>query len=117
MVSFPYPKLMNANDRVDQGAALILCSVRRGPPSRSARGPLRLPPVGGRRARPLVPLAPTPTCDSSPAIRSPGTARSALAGIGIDDVAHVDLYSCFPCAVQIAATELGLGARRPRPVR
>ena len=28
MVSFPYPKLMNANNRVDQGAALILCSVQ-----------------------------------------------------------------------------------------
>jgi len=27
MVSFPYPKLMNANDRVDQGAGFILCSV------------------------------------------------------------------------------------------
>ncbi len=27
MVAFPYPKLLNANDRVDQGAALILCTV------------------------------------------------------------------------------------------
>ena len=27
MISFPYPKRMNANDRVDQGAALVLCSA------------------------------------------------------------------------------------------
>jgi acetyl-CoA C-acetyltransferase len=40
-----------------------------------------------------------------------------LAGIGIDDIAHVDLYSCFPSAVQIAAAELGLGLDEPdRPL-
>ena len=27
MVAFPYPKLMNANDRVDHGAAMVLCSA------------------------------------------------------------------------------------------
>src|SRR4030095_3682634 len=26
-VSFPYPKLMNSNNNVDQAAALIMCSV------------------------------------------------------------------------------------------
>ena len=35
-----------------------------------------------------------------------------LAGIGVDDLSHVDLYSCFPSAVQIAARELGLGVDR-----
>jgi acetyl-CoA C-acetyltransferase len=38
---------------------------------------------------------------------------------GIDDIAHIDLYSCFPCAVQIAANELGLSiddADRPLTV-
>jgi acetyl-CoA C-acetyltransferase len=38
------------------------------------------------------------------------------AGIGVDDVAHVDLYSCFPSAVEIAADELGLGLDRPLTV-
>ena len=40
---------------------------------------------------------------SSPAIAACGRAALGLAGIGIDDVAHVDLYSCFPSAVQIGA--------------
>jgi acetyl-CoA C-acetyltransferase len=35
-----------------------------------------------------------------------------LAGVGVDDIAHVDLYSCFPSAVQVAANELGLGLDR-----
>ena len=49
---------------------------------------------------------------SSPAIRTAGPAALELAGIGIDDLAHVDLYSCFPSAVQVAARELGLGLDR-----
>src|SRR5205823_1200871 len=54
---------------------------------------------------------------SSPAIRAAGRALFELAGAGIDDVAHVDLYSCFPSAVQIGAAELGLGLAEPdRPL-
>jgi acetyl-CoA C-acetyltransferase len=49
---------------------------------------------------------------SSPAIRLTGRKVLELAGRDIDDVAHVDLYSCFPSAVQIAAAELGLGIER-----
>jgi acetyl-CoA C-acetyltransferase len=49
---------------------------------------------------------------SSPAIRVAGKAAIEGAGIDVDDVAHIDLYSCFPSAVQIAARELGLGLDR-----
>ncbi|MFI5780764.1 crotonase/enoyl-CoA hydratase family protein [Nocardia sp. NPDC051570] len=45
---------------------------------------------------------------ASPAIRTLGAAALAHAGIGVDALAHVDLYACFPVAVQIAARELGL---------
>jgi acetyl-CoA C-acetyltransferase len=46
-----------------------------------------------------------------------GAAALGHAGIGIDDVAHLDLYSCFPSAVQIAAGELAvdLGDRARTP--
>ena len=53
---------------------------------------------------------------SSPAIRLAGARALELAGVGVDDLAHVDLYSCFPSAVQIAAAELGLGIDRPLTV-
>ncbi len=33
-----------------------------------------------------------------------------MAGIGVDDLAAIDLYSCFPVAVAIAAAEIGLPA-------
>jgi acetyl-CoA C-acetyltransferase len=45
---------------------------------------------------------------SSPAIAIAGGHALELAGAGIDDVAHIDLYSCFPCAVQMGAAALGL---------
>jgi hypothetical protein len=49
---------------------------------------------------------------SSSAIAVAGNRVLELAGVSVDDLAHVDLYSCFPSAVQIAARELGLGLDR-----
>ena len=69
--------------------------------------PLGVPPRRAPR-RSTTGTCPTgPTCCSSPALRLAGRDAFALAGIDVDDVAHVDLYSCFPAAVQIGATELG----------
>jgi acetyl-CoA C-acetyltransferase len=53
---------------------------------------------------------------TSPGMRIGGRAALALAGVGVDDLAHVDLYSCFPSAVEIAAAEIGLGTDRPLTV-
>ena len=111
MVGFPYTKSMNSNNDVDQAAALLLCSVE------AARR------LGVAEDRWVFPLAGTDAHDtpfvsnrenlhSSPAIRVAGRRALELAGIGIDDVVHVDLYSCFPSAVQIGATELGLAIDR-----
>ena len=52
----------------------------------------------------------------APAIGIAGRAALDLAGVGVDDLAHIDVYSCFPSAVQIAAEEIGLGTDRPLTV-
>jgi acetyl-CoA C-acetyltransferase len=49
---------------------------------------------------------------SSAAIRHGGRAALDLAGVGIDDIDHVDVYSCFPSAVEIGCAELGLSTDR-----
>jgi acetyl-CoA C-acetyltransferase len=107
MVGFPYPKLFNANDRVDQGAALILCSVEA---ARAAGVPEEqwVFPLSGADAHDHWFLSHRSDLHSSPAIRLAGQSALRRAGIGVDDIAHIDLYSCFPSAVQIAAGELGL---------
>lgn len=111
MIGFPYTKLMNSNNNVEQGAGLILCSVERA----EALGVPRDRWIflhSGADAHDHWFLSSRNDLRSSPAIRLGGRAALDLAGVTIDDVAHVDLYSCFPAAVQLAARELGLGLDR-----
>ena len=56
------------------------------------------------------------TLYESPAIRIAGARCLELAGVTVDELDHVDIYSCFPSAVQIAARELGLETHRPLTV-
>jgi acetyl-CoA C-acetyltransferase len=112
MVGFPYTKVMNSNNDVDQGAALLVCSVE-------AARRLGVPedrwvfPHAGTDAHDHTFVSNRDDLRSSPAIRLAGRRVLELAGIGVDDLAFVDLYSCFPSAVQVAAAELGLGLDRP----
>lgn len=111
-ISWPYTKVMNANNAVDQGAGVIVMSVER------ARA------LGVPEDRWVFPWATTDAHDhyavshradlaSSPAVRLAGRSLFALTDRGVDDVAHVDLYSCFPSAVEVAAAELGLPVDDP----
>jgi acetyl-CoA C-acetyltransferase len=51
---------------------------------------------------------------SSPAMRRTGQLALEMAGIGLDRIDYIDLYSCFPVAVEIGAEELGLALDDPR---
>jgi acetyl-CoA C-acetyltransferase len=107
MVAFPYPKLCTANIQVDQGAAYICCAAET---AQAAGVPKErwIFPVSSAEANDHWFLSERAELSRSPAIRLAGEAALELAGIGIDDVAVADLYSCFPCVVQIAARELGI---------
>jgi acetyl-CoA C-acetyltransferase len=111
MIGFPYTKLMNSNNMVEQGAGLILCSVERAEALGIARDRWVFLHAGSD-AHDHVFVSNRADLASSPAIRLAGRSALESAGIGIDDLAHIDLYSCFPSAVQIAAKELGLGLDR-----
>lgn len=115
-VSLPYTKLLNANIQTDQGAAMLLCSVER------ARS-LGIPSErwiflhAGARASDEWHLSERRELHRSPAIRACGEAAFGHAGITADQLGPVDLYSCFPAAVQLAAQELGLPLEdRSRPL-
>ncbi|MEA3056571.1 MAG: acetyl-CoA C-acetyltransferase, partial [Actinomycetota bacterium] len=111
MVGFPYTKSMNSNNDVDQASAVFLCSVE-------AAERLGVPsdrwvfPIAGTDAHDTPYVSNRQDLHSSPAMRVAGRRALELAGIGHDDVAHVDLYSCFPSAVEIGATEIGFGLER-----
>jgi acetyl-CoA C-acetyltransferase len=115
-IGFPYTKAMNANLDTDQSAGVIVCSVEA---ARAAGVPEEkwVFPWSGADAHDHWFVSERDNLHSSPAIRFAGRSALSLAGVGIDDVAHVDLYSCFPSAVQIGADELGLGLDEPdRPL-
>jgi acetyl-CoA C-acetyltransferase len=105
LVCFPYPKRMCANIDVDQAAAFILCSYEA---AESAGVPDdRIVFLhAGVDAHDHHFVTERDTLTTSPAIRFATRAALEATGVGIDDVAHIDLYSCFPSAVQIAAREL-----------
>ena len=115
MVGYPYTKRMVANMVVDLGAALLLCSVetarRLGVPEdrwvfpHAATDAFRTAGVPERLAY-----------HDEPVMRLAGQRAFELASSTPDDMAQVDLYSCFPSAVQIAAAELGFDEGRPLTV-
>jgi acetyl-CoA C-acetyltransferase len=111
MIGFPYPKLMNSNNDVDMAAAIVMCSV-------DAAQRLGIPPdrwvfpQSGTDCHEHKYVSHRDTFARTPAIEIGGGRALDLAGIGIDDVAIVDLYSCFPSAVQLGARSLGLGLDR-----
>lgn len=109
MIGFPYPKLMNSNIQTDQGAAVIVCSVEA---ARAAGVPedrwvfLH----AGADAHDHWFVSERDNLHSSPAIREIGRAIGRLSGVDLPgQVAHVDIYSCFPSAVQVGAAALGFG--------
>ena len=58
-----------------------------------------------------------PNCTAPPPSGSRAPPSLEQAGLGPDDVAWIDLYSCFPVVVQMAAAELGLAVDDPdRPL-
>ncbi|HEX4106948.1 MAG TPA: acetyl-CoA acetyltransferase [Solirubrobacteraceae bacterium] len=107
LVTLPYTKLLNANLQVDQGGALLLCSVG------TAQG------LGIASDRWVFLnacanaidewfMSERRVLDRSPAIRACGEAVLGHAGVSAEEIGPIDLYSCFPAAVQLAARELGL---------
>ena len=117
MISWPYTKLMNSNNMVDQGAVLILTSAEKADVSPDSVGPMGFPVCGNRCPRHLCDRRARRVLHRHPRSGSPGARALELAGAGIDDIEFVDVYSCFPSAVQVAANELGLPIGDPgRPL-
>ena len=112
MISFPYPKLMNSNSAVDMSAALIICSVEK---ARSLGVPESqwVYPLAGTDAHDHYMVSNRDNLHSSPAIRIAGSRALELMDLAVSDLDHIDVYSCFPSAVQVAVNELGLDVSKP----
>ena len=116
MISTPYPKLMNSNNMVDQAAAVILCSAEKAEHLQIPRDTWVFPHAG-TDSHDTYGIAERDELHRCPAIRIGAARALELAGVDIEELAYVDVYSCFPSAVQVAANEIGLPTRDPtRPL-
>lgn len=107
MIGFPYTKYMNSNNDVDMAAALILCSAEKAEALGVPQDRWIFPHSGSdAHEHPFV--SHRNHFYDTPAIELAGRRVLELAGLTIADIDLVDLYSCFPAAVQLGAQSLGL---------
>ncbi|MGH9092613.1 MAG: acetyl-CoA synthetase, partial [Acidimicrobiales bacterium] len=121
MVAYPYTKLMVSIMDVDMAAALLVASDAK---ADELGVPLdrRVYLRGSGYAEDPHYVAERRELWRSPAMGVAGRAALAGAGVGVDDVAHLDLYSCFASSLGFAVDALGidradvLAGRRPLTV-
>jgi acetyl-CoA C-acetyltransferase len=113
MVGYPYTKYMVSIMDVDMSASLLLASHQ-------AADALGVPADRRVYLRGWCYLTdPTYVAEHPDMTRSPAMAEAAAeamrpAGVGVDDVAHFDLYSCFASSVNFALDALGMTYDDPR---
>ena len=111
MIGFPYTKLMNSNNDVDMAAALVMCSVERAEALGIARDKWIFLHAGTDCHEHNF-VSHRYSFTDTPAIRIGGQRVLALAEKSIDEIENLDLYSCFPSAVQLGAESLGVSLDR-----
>ena len=111
MIAAPYTKRLCSQMNVDQASALLVTTVE----VASAAGVPRdrwVFPVATATSNLVVPLTLRRDLHRWPTAAEVGKRVFELAETGPDDLDHVDLYSCFPSAVQAQAAEYGIDPDR-----
>lgn len=111
MLAFPYTKLHNSQWNVDQACALLFCSVAK------ARA-LGIPesqwifPLASTESNQIINVSQRPELGRSQAAKLAGQRALDLADLSIDDVDFIELYSCFPAAINLVCDALNIPADR-----
>jgi acetyl-CoA C-acetyltransferase len=113
LVGYPYTKYEVSIMDVDMAATVIVASHAKadelGVPA-DRRVYLR----GWCYATDPVYLAEHADFSASPAMKASSDEALRVAGVSVDDVAHIDLYSCFASSVNLACDALGISGDDPR---
>ena len=115
MLAWPYTKLHCSQWNVDQAAGLIICSAATAERHGIPRDRWVFAHTGVE-SNLMVPLTRRADLHRSPAVAGVGEAIRQHCRIAPADVAHLDIYSCFPAAVRVQMAELGLTGHRPLTV-
>ncbi|WP_374594510.1 acetyl-CoA acetyltransferase [Sphingosinicella sp.] len=112
IIAYPYTKRLCANMFVDQAAAVLMMSTE-------AADRLGIPAAhrvylhGSADTHEKILVSERVDYATSPAIYIGAAHALAQAGITPGDLSYIDLYSCFPVAVEIAAAMIGLPTEDP----
>ena len=112
-VGFPYTKYMNAIIQVDMAAAVIMTNVKTARELGIAEDKW-VYLHGCADATDIWHISERVNYHSSPAIRTMGQKAFSMAAKSASDMDFIDLYSCFPSAVEIGCAELGIAEDDPR---
>ncbi len=105
-IAFPYTKLQVANASVNQGAGFIMTSLAEA--KRRGIASDRLVHVGyGAAAHESGNFLERDRYDASPSLVVSLEKTMELNAVTVGDLAHVELYSCFPCVPKMARRVLG----------
>jgi acetyl-CoA C-acetyltransferase len=106
LVGWPYTKRMVSNPDNDMATGMIVCSAAAAEAAGIARDRWAFVHAG-TDSKDRV-MSQRWAFDASPSIGVAGRRALDLAGVGLDDVAHLDVYSCFPSAVELFCREFGI---------
>lgn len=111
MLAFPYTRRLVSQWNVDQAAGLVLCSLAT---ARSLGIPAerQLFPLSVVDSDFMLPLTRRRQLHRSPGFALAGERALEHAGLDLDEVDRLELYSCFPSAVRVQQRELGLAPER-----
>jgi acetyl-CoA C-acetyltransferase len=116
MVGYPYTKQAVSIMDVDMAATVLVASHQKadelGVPQER-----RVYLHGWCYATDPVYVAEHPDLSSSPAMAAASAEALRCAGATIDEVAHLDLYSCFASSVHLACDALGIDPHDPTETR
>lgn len=115
MLAFPYTKYHNSQWNVDQAGALLFCSVAKA----EALGIPRekwVFPLASTESNFMVNTSQRRDLAGCPGARLAGNKALELSGLGLSDLDLLEMYSCFPSAVQIYAREMGISLDQPLTV-
>lgn len=107
-ISFPYPKYVNAVIATDQAAAFIITTSGVADELGVAADRRVFWWGGHAQAERAWYVSTRPTIATSPAMTESHLTALANARCTVDDVGHIDLYSCFPAPVELACDVLGI---------
>lgn len=111
MLAFPYTKHHNSQWNVDQACALLFCSVRK---AREYGIPESqwIFPLASTESNQIINVSQRPDLGRSIAAEMAGQRALKIADLTIDEIDFIDLYSCFPSAVNLNIQALNIPVDR-----